>query len=197
MGRLRCISTARTLSGWSSRAVPPVGCTRSLLIGPATLFAPGPRSTWFCPEKTFPEKKICMGKQKNRLTATKTLSDPARTTQVCPSTAHVVAAAAAANCLVAAPCRVLVFLLSRVLDNCLPGYLGIPFQGACGFGPPYLQRYSAYRIGPYSAVTAAASSISLLCRPARRRLLHCCPTAGFLNFRGGFLGRCRRYCYRA
>lgn len=149
MGRLRCISTARTLSGWSSRAVPPVGCTRSLLIGPAALFGPGPRSTSTCPEKTFPEKKICMGKQKNRLTATKTLSDPARTTQVCPSAAHVVAAA---NCSVA----------PGAVDDCLPGYLGPVFQGTCGFAPPYLQRCSAYRTGPYSAVTAAASSISLL-----------------------------------
>jgi hypothetical protein len=34
-----------------------------------------------------------MGKQKNRLTATKTLSDPARTTTVCPPPDLVVAAA--------------------------------------------------------------------------------------------------------
>jgi hypothetical protein len=88
------------------------------------------------------------------------------------------------------------FLLSRVLDNRLPGYLGIPFQGTCGFGPPYLQRYSAYRIGPYSAVTAGASSISLLCRPACGRLRRS-PTAGFSNFCGGFLGRCRPYSHRA
>lgn len=59
--------------------LPPIGCTRSFLIGPPTLFGPAPRHPGFSPEKTFPDKFICMGKQKNRLTNTKSPTQPART----------------------------------------------------------------------------------------------------------------------
>lgn len=129
MGRLPCISTVHTRCGWSRRAVPPVGCTRSLLIGPATLFGPRLRSTGFSPEKTFPEKKICMGKQKNRLTARKGLSVLARTPTVCPSAEHVVAVADCSLAPPAAPATPFqgtCFCSSRVLGYSkrgLPGYL--------------------------------------------------------------------------
>jgi hypothetical protein len=83
MGRLQCVATVHTRWGRRSRVVPPIGCTRSFLIGPATLFGPEPRHTGFSPEKTFPEKKICMGKQKNRLTTTFRFPRPARSPAAC------------------------------------------------------------------------------------------------------------------
>jgi hypothetical protein len=72
----------------------PVGRTRSLLIGPATLFGDRLRRTAFSLEKTFPEKKICMGKQKNRLTPARAKCGPARIPAVCPAPAHHPAVAA-------------------------------------------------------------------------------------------------------
>lgn len=78
----------------SSRAVLPVGRTRSLLIGPATLFGDRLRCTAFSLEKAFPEKRICMGKQKNRLTPARAKCGPARIPAVCPAPAHHPAVAA-------------------------------------------------------------------------------------------------------
>ena len=109
----------------------------------------------------FSAKFICMGKQKNRLTATKPLSDPARNPAVCPSADHVVAVV---NCLLAPP---------AVPAAPFQGTFFLPFQGTCAhppdFAPPYPGRYGAYGGGPYCSATAAMGSISLACPPGRGR----------------------------
>ena len=63
--------------GWSWARALPCGAARSLLIGPPTLVGSQIRRTGFSPDFLFPEKRFCMGKQKNRLTKEQHLRRPA------------------------------------------------------------------------------------------------------------------------